>query len=333
MPNRFASVLIASVLASASAGALAQPAAPPATGSATPPASTTVAPVTVQAAPGPVVVRKEARDFVQSFAASTAAIDQIARWHEPICIRVVGLVPDQAARVAARIQEVAEGVGMRALPPGCNANIEVVFTDQPQAFVDRVAASREEVLGYYHRHNRDALKAVTRPIQAWYMTATRSNSGPNADVATAIITTTTGDSAAWDFQPKPEVIDDPNNRGPSGCGDSPHFTHCLVSELHNVLIVVDTSRLKDQTLGPVTDYLSMLALAQPRSLDGCAALPSVIDLLGPSCPDRGADGLTPADAAYLTSLYAANLEANKAGEEDDIASRMASMLTKASSRR
>ena len=47
MPNRFASVLIASVLASASAAVLAQPAAPPA--SAKPSASTTVAPVTVQA--------------------------------------------------------------------------------------------------------------------------------------------------------------------------------------------------------------------------------------------------------------------------------------------
>jgi hypothetical protein len=84
----------------------------------------------------------------------------------------------------------------------------------------------------------------------------------------------------------------------------------------------------------VTDYLSLLALAQPRSLDGCTALPSVIDLLGSACRDRGApDGLMPADAAYLTSLYAANLEANRAGEEGDIASRMASILTKANSTR
>jgi hypothetical protein len=313
--------------------AQSQPASSP---PATPPAPTAVAPLTVQAAPGPLIVRKETRQFVQSFAASTPAIDQIARWREPICIQVAGLAADQAARVAARIQEVAEGVGMRALPPGCNANIEVVFTDQPQAFVDKVAASREEVLGYYHRHELGALKTVTRPVQAWYMTATLSNSGPNADLATATIASTSGaiSSTAWDFQPKVEVIDDPSNRGPSACGDSPHFTHCLVSELKNVLIVVDTSRLKDKTLGPVTDYLSLLALAQPRSLDGCTALPSVVDLLGPPCRDRGApDGLTPADAAYLTSLYAANLEFNRQGEENDIASRMASILTNASSRR
>jgi hypothetical protein len=60
----------------------------------------------------------------------------------------------------------------------------------------------------------------------------------------------------------------------------------------------------------------------------------VIDLLGPSCRDRGApNGLMPADAAYLTSLYAANLEANREGEEGDIESRMASILTKANGSR
>ena len=92
--------------------------------------------------------------------------------------------------------------------------------------------------------------------------------------------------------------------------------------------MVDPSRLKGQTLGPLTDYLSMLALAQVRSLDGCAALPSVIDRLGQPCGGRQApDGLTPADAAYLTALYASDLEANKPLEQDEIASRMSSILT------
>jgi hypothetical protein len=320
------------MLTLAASAALAQPtpAGPPASQ-----APTIVAPVTVQAAPGPLIVRKEAREFVQSFATPTPAIDQFARWHDPICIGVSGLVPEQAARVAARIQEVAEGVGMRALQPGCRANIEVVFTDQPQAFMDKVAESREEVLGYWHRHQLKELKTVTRPIQAWYVTSTVSHSGPNGDLASATVSTPTGAGAsAFSFQALAEVVDDPENRGPTACGDSPHFTHCLVSQLKNVLIVVDTSRLKDKTLGPVTDYLSLLALAQPRSLDGCTVLPSVIDLLGPTCQARGApDGLTPADAAYLTSLYAANLEANRTGEEGDIASRMASILTKANSPR
>jgi hypothetical protein len=295
---------------------------------------TVVAPVTVQAAPAPAAVQREAHDFVKLVAATTPAIDQIARWHTPICITVAGLAPDQAARVSSRVREVAEGLGLHALPPGCRANIEIVFTDQPQAFMDKVAATREEVLGYYHRHERDKLKTVTRPIQAWYQTATDSGVVNNAGLAFATITTEgyAATGVTIHFQPKAEVTDDPDNPGPNGCSDAPQFTHCMLSKLSNALIVVDPSRLKDKTLGPLTDYLSMLALAQMRSLDGCAALPSVIDRLGQPCGGRPApDGLTPADAAYLTALYASDLEMNKPLEQDEIASRMAGILVKASS--
>jgi hypothetical protein len=329
MSNRTPSLLACGALLMATA-VHAQPA--PAAGS-TP---STVDPVTVRAAPGPVEAKKEARDFVKSFAAASPAIDQIARWHSPICINVAGLSTDQAARVASRIQEVAEGVGMHALPPGCHANIQVVFTDQPQAFMDKVADTREEVLGYYHRHERAALKTVTRPVQAWYVTATDSGAVDTAGLEFASINTessaaSTGGglgntASSMSIQTHADVVDDPDNRGPTGCADAPAFTHCLQSELNNVLIVVDTTRVKG-TLGPLTDYLSMLALAQMKSLDGCSTLPSVIDRLGQSCGGRPTpDGLTPADAAYLTSLYASDLEANKPLEEDEIAIRMSSIL-------
>jgi hypothetical protein len=83
-------------------------------------------------------------------------------------------------------------------------------------------------------------------------------------------------------------------------------------------------------VGLVADYLSMLALAKPRSLDGCTSLSSVIDALSPTCQSRSApDGLTPADAAYLTSLYTTDPESRGSGQETDIAGRMASILTKA----
>ena len=97
--------------------------------------------------------------------------------------------------------------------------------------------------------------------------------------------------------------------------------------------MVDTTRLKKgQTLGPVSDYLSMLALAQIKSLDGCAALPSVLDLMGRSCVGRETpDGLTSADAAYLTSLYSSLIcKPTSRFEMDEIALRMSTILTHSS---
>jgi hypothetical protein len=127
-----------------------------------------------------------------------------------------------------------------------------------------------------------------------------------------------------------ETVDIPENGSPSGCADS-HFSGCLKSLFKNVLVVVDSHAVEGRDLGPVADYLAMLALSRPQSLDGCDALSSIIDLYAKSpCPDRDPpDGLTPADAAYLTALYASNPEGRLVSEQDDIAGRMAKILVKA----
>ena len=283
--------------------------------------ATTVAPLTVQASPSPKVIQKQSRSFVQTYAAApNPEIDQIGRWHDGVCVQVVGLLQaDQAAMIKARIEGVAREVGLPApwtTPEGCKANVEIVFTDQPQAVMDTVALRREYLLGYYHLHDRDRLKTVTHPIQAWYVTETIGD-GLNFG------------SIIW--QRLLRVIDDPEETPPDGCGES-HFSACLTSAFNNVFIVADSKALEGKEIGLVADDMVMLALSQPKSLDGCNALPSVIDRFAKSaCPGRDPpDGLTPGDAAYLTALYASDPEARKASEQSDIALQMAKILIKAS---
>jgi hypothetical protein len=213
-------------------------------------------------------------------------------------------------------------VGLPATRPVCAANVEIVFSDQPQAVMDLLTKKREYLLGYYHRHEHDRLKKVTRPIQAWYVTATRGEGG---SVAGALFGGVSG------LQLKSDVIDDPENPPPASCGDNPHFTACLKSEFRNVFIVADSKALEGKGAGLLSDYLAMLALSQPKSLDGCNALPSVIDLFAPTaCPGRDTpDGLTPADAAYLTALYMSDPEGKKNMEQTDISLRMAKILVNA----
>ena len=284
-----------------------------------------------QAAPPATELQKQADGFVKSYAASTAKIDQIARWGEPVCVQVTGLTPDKAADIKARVEDVAKAVGQRALPAGCLPNIEIVFSTQPQRVLDNIAARREVLLGYDHRFSK-TLKTVSRPIQAWYVTATVGGGGPNAGAVFSASDSASdhpGSNGGVQVQIKERVMDDPDNEPPTGCGDS-HFSACLRSEFDNVLVVVDLGRTRDKSVGLVSDYVTMLALSQPRSLDGCNGLPSVIDLFAPDCPGRSApDGLTPADAAYLTSLYEADPEGNRASEQADIAGRMAKILVNA----
>jgi hypothetical protein len=118
---------------------------------------------------------------------------------------------------------------------------------------------------------------------------------------------------------------------PIGCGINHNFTACLQSVTKNVLIVADKKALEGKDAGVLSDYLVMLTLSQPKTLDGCSALPSVIDVLSTSaCAGHEApDGLTASDAAYLTALYKADPEGKRAAAEGDIAGRMAKILIKA----
>ncbi len=288
-------------------------------------APTTVAPVTVQAPAKPKVVEKQAHSFVESHAAvPNPEVGQFGRWRDPVCVEVVGLPSaDDAATIKRRIESVARAVGLPAARPRCTANVEIVFSDQPQRVMDRVAERREYLLGYHHVHEHDRLKAVTRPIQSWYVTASQGNGfgvGPLVFSEVPI-----------SIQNRTKVIDDPDNAPPVGCANSRISSSCLQSEFANVFIVADSKALNGKDAGLVADDMVMLALSQPRSLAGCEALPSVLDVFAtPPCPGREApDGLTPADAAYLTALYATDLEAKKAVEQSDIAGRMARILVKA----
>jgi hypothetical protein len=318
-PVRPASVVLASVLSCiVAASVYAQPSAP-APKAAEP---TVMSSVTIEAAPKPKVIQRQAHTFVESYAASpNAELDQIARWRDSVCVQVEGLPADSGALVKARIEDVAKAVGLPKAHAGCVANVEIVFTDKPQALMDNVAKRRETLLGYYHRHDRDKLKMVTRPIQAWYVTATLGGGGSSAAALYGV-----------DLPLDREVVDDPDNMSPVGCGINPHFSACLQSNFKNVFVVADTKALDGKDLGLLADYLVMLTLSQPRSLNGCNALPSVLDVLATAaCAGRDEpDGITPGDAAYLTALYSTDIEAKKASQLSDIAGRMAKILTKAS---
>jgi hypothetical protein len=318
MPKSWASALSCAAWLVSSA-ALAQP-APAASIKDAP--STTVSPVTVEAST-PKVIRKQAYSFVQSYAATpNPNIDQISRWHDPVCVQVWGLpLAAQAAKIKARIETMAQAVGLPPVRPGCKINVEIVFTAQPQAMMDTIAQRWEPVLGYYHRDKTAQLKTVAYPIQAWYVTGTESE---GVNIGALISSGIPPDS----YLRSPRVVDDPEQHPPMGCVD--RFTACYKSEFGNVLIVADSKALDGKTLRLIADDMVMLALSQPKSLDGCNALPSVIDAFAKSpCPGRDAPrGLTPADAAYLKALYSADPEGKKFVEQVAIGERMANILIK-----
>jgi hypothetical protein len=278
----------------------------------------------------PAELRKQTFNYVQSFAARSPKIDQVTRWSHPICVSTDGVAADKAAQVKGRVEEVAKALGLRVGGKDCNPNIEIFFTQQPQAYLDKVANAEPALLGYGFRNDR-ALRTVTRPIQAWYVTAT-VGSGNTTGTAFGNIAgglASSSSSAGAGGSANGEIVDDPGSGSPTGCGDS-RFGGCLKSIFEHVMVVVDLSKVQDRSTGLLADYAVMLTLSQPRSLDACNGLVSVVDLFSSTCGGRPApDGLTRADVSYLTSLYKADAEARTSSQQTDIATRMADMLLKA----
>jgi hypothetical protein len=118
-------------------------------------------------------------NFVHSFAAPTYLVGKIGRWEEGICPITVGLRPAATKLVTKRVREVAALVGAPVdARASCKPNLRILFSSHPQILLNNVRDNTPEFLGYY-RNNAElkALATVTRPIQAWYMTATKDYHG------------------------------------------------------------------------------------------------------------------------------------------------------------
>jgi hypothetical protein len=244
--------------------------------------------------------------FVQAHATKTD-IDQYARWRAPVCPQTIGLdSADAAAFVSGRIKEIAATASAPVDAP-CELNITVVFAAEPQKLLNYVSEHQSSLLGYHHVSQRAQLATVKYPVQAWYATATRGNSGygrPRLDVS---------------GQPVPS----------GGEASKSRLTGGVASEFAHVLVVVDANKFEGKPLAPLADYVAMLALSHPDPATQCGDLPSILDLLSPSC--RGGQtpaSVTEADTAYLKALYSMDLRALGKLQRSQMSALMRQELTK-----
>jgi len=243
--------------------------------------------------------------YVDTRAQPTYILGRMARWTRGVCPVTVGLGDKYAKYITHRIKEVAAAVGAPVNPdPGCRPNIEVMFTLNPQILMGNVRKNQPLLLGYHHNEREaDELAKVTHPIQAWYSTISQDihantyvDDGTCGFGGTRLNTTPYRDGAgvvsAETVLPCAKVMNVTGSRAVDG----------LNSGFFNVVIVADPSKLPDYEIGTLGDYIAMMALSQPASLDSCQDLPSISNLLARGCtaiPSWITDG----DLAFLKGLY------------------------------
>ena len=255
---------------------------------------------------------EQIKSFVQSRAAPAVRLGKIARWEAGICPAATGLKPELLKFLLGRLKATAARVGAPVNPrASCRTNLEIVFTRAPQVLLNNVRKNQEDYLGYHaSAADGDRLAKVTHAIQSWYATGTIDDNGVvQADVRR---------------RGMPFCMDEPECRivteVPPSASNGSRLSNGLHSGFLNVMIVADSIKLSDQEIGAVADYISVLALSQPVSLDDCALLPSILNLLASGCTSP--PELTEADQTYLRALYRMTPDALLAAQRDEIAYQM-----------
>jgi hypothetical protein len=272
--------------------------------------SSTVSPVTVNppAKPDPLVSPES--QFVRSHLPQGVS-DQLPRFRDAICVRVIGLPPEFDAFVAKRIVDIANEVHAPvAAAADCVPNVNVIFTPDPQAQLDDIAKRRDILIGFHFTAQTKAFTTVNRPIQAWYVTRTRD---------------TTGNS--WIEIANPCSANIAVDHGP--CGDRPtgragsRLGNDMSAEVVHSLVIADAAKVAGEKIDAVADYIAVLALAKWQGLERCNAIPTILNLMAEGCAEDPPQAATPADLALLTGLYAVDPRELGSQQRMTIASRMA----------
>ena len=226
-----------------------------------------------------------------------------------VCPLTLGLSEAFDDFVTKRIVTVAASVGAPVQKIGrCRPNVEIVFTDDPESLVNKFAKrSWSDVLGYREASEIGSPIHISRPIQVWYATGTlnaMSISDPQSE--------------QWLLHsraPIGVVVDKDVGQNPR-TGTGSHLAPNNSSQILNALILVDTRAVDGQEIGPLADYVAMLALSQARLRDDCGPLPSILDLMASACPTQTRpQTLTDGDLAFLKALYASDISTSAAAAQ------------------
>jgi hypothetical protein len=273
-------------------------------------ASPEIGDVTVKA-PTPATDQELAGNSLEEFIlhhATTHYVDitttgNLARWRggrQSICPRTEGLNPGYNTFVTARIRALAAYVGAPVeSDPQCKANVQVLFTSNPQEKMDSVVkwATGPAFHNRYAGGGRDLIAFKSdHAIQGWYMITGSGSAVLNTDVALV----------GFSVQPVwPQITQ--KYLGSTATGTRVGGGSGSGSGIGIVILVVDTTKVVGDTIGTIADYLAMLTLSVAQSPDHCDPLPSILDLMSSSCGTREMPtGITAGDLAFLKALYYKN---------------------------
>jgi len=239
-----------------------------------------------------------------------------ARWVDPICPDVTGLV-DSANRYAEqRIRRIAEAAGVPVAPEHCVRNLAISFAPDGAGLARAIGQRDGRRLSELSPRARDAVLTGNAPIRWMYTTEVRSGDGRQASVAASGQTTPQQHAGTGAGSGLP---------GPGGLMlyDSSIVSTLTQRVIISAIVIIDQNQVMGRRLDSLADYAALVALAEIRD-PGAAPAGSILGLF--AAPDAPRS-LTPQDAAFLRALYRLPLDRMAIQHRGVLAAQIAEALT------
>lgn len=226
----------------------------------------------------------EALDAFFKAAAPTRNGDQIARWDERLCPKVMNIDPPVASFINDTFRRIAVD---HKIPisgsQNCEPNIEIIFTDDSDALTKAIFTrySRQYIDAEQNFLSKDDIREAKTPRAIRWL--------------------------AIDGYPMASL----NRNLPSRIRSQ---THRIIG---SSLIIVDIKRLDGIQWGQIGAYIAMIALTDPKLGGNFSGQDSILSLFDGD-PARAPKDLTTQDQALIDALYTSDSYQSAAAQRSDM---------------
>ncbi len=228
---------------------------------------------------------------------------QIARWNEPICLRVIGGVYEDNVRLTEAIKDVYVSLDRRVARPRCQPNVMVVVADNAPGFA-RVFASRYSNRFFRNRREpQTAFVAATAPVRWEHRTQV----------------------GASGRQPTVGVGSVPSGQDAVGMANS-RITQSTAERIDRAMIVLDARQIDVVKLESLAAYVAFISLVNMPVDAPAPGRASILNLFDKTWQGPVEPGLTDWDRAFLESLYAIPIDQLFGLQRQELTLRMAARL-------
>lgn len=217
----------------------------------------------------------QARDFVEGVA-NPARARGLARWAEAVCIGVVNFRRETGQQIADTMVALADEFGVPVEVEAC----------EPDIYIIGAVEARDVARHWVARRRYDF-----RPRLPGINSSEIRPSMRSLDLFTGSDEPVRWYSLSLPSEPSPSMASPLMRSAPR------------VDDLWRVYVIVDIEGVADRPIRQICEYIAMVSFSQIHMEADTSGLPSVLNMF-----EGGAAGLTDWDRAYLSALYASDLD-------------------------